>query len=427
MIYELIGIFIICSGSVFAALTVFGWTKKNAAAKSFVCGGIVLLIFMFSEFVINIAWLAFIWMLIAAAATFIVLSAAGQMKAGSTLILTIMQSGLFMIIWQTGQTARMISNDWIAEISGEAVAALVVSIAAVFYHSRLMIDNEHMEIVLMTKKDDARIHPVFTLLFISIGLLLAEFYIIYFENTDLAVAGLLLSAALFICLLAWISLIARYYASNREVDMNAEYMKEMQSFLKTIRSQRHDFNFHVHVLDGLMRRGEYKKCSDYLDSLCADTEAINSLIPISDMAIAALINNYREMCLKRRIPIDLDIQDDMSCIVCTVYEANKILGNLLQNAYDEADAQSGGNTSYGIHLSIFKRSGMTTIRISNKVRDVNKIVDICEFGHTGKSGHDGIGINNIMQIVDRYEGVFYWEIEDKDIISFIVKIPNSVG
>jgi len=229
-----------------------------------------------------------------------------------------------------------------------------------------------------------------------------------------------------VCFMVWLKTIAAYNVRNDEMDMNREYMEEMQTFLKTMRSQRHDFNFHVHVLDGLMKRGEYQKCREYLESLCVDTEAVNSLIPISDMAIAALINNYREMCLKKRIPLELDIEDNMSGIVCTVYEANKIIGNLLQNAYDEASLQPGGSTAYGIRLNIFKRSGMTTIRISNKVTDVSKIVEICEFGHSGKSGHDGIGLNNIMQIVDRHGGVFYWEIKEKNIINFIVKIPNRV-
>jgi len=229
-----------------------------------------------------------------------------------------------------------------------------------------------------------------------------------------------------ICYMIWQNKLTVFSVRNNEALMNTEYMNEMQSFLKTIRSQRHDFNFHVHVLDGLMQRKEYDKCQEYLSTLCADTEAVNSLIPISDMAIAALINNYREMCLKKRIPLEMDIQDDMSGIVCTVYEANKILGNLLQNAYDEASSQTGGKASYGIKLNIFKRGSMTTIRISNRVNDVNKIVGMCEFGQSGKSGHDGIGLNNIMQTVGRWDGVFYWEIKDKDILSFVVKIPNHI-
>ena len=189
------------------------------------------------------------------------------------------------------------------------------------------------------------------------------------------------------------------------VDQN--YRNEMQSFMSVIRSQRHDYNFHVQALAGLINEG--------------------NLEPVKDPAIGALIFSFRTMAMEYGIELHLDIQNDMSSVVTSVYETNKVIGNLLQNAIDEVRTHK--DKSFGIHLYILKRGENCIIHVANKVMPKDDpttyMEEIYQPGHTTKEGHEGIGLNSIQNLLRRYRGVVYSRLEG-DIIHFIAKIPMEL-
>lgn len=206
------------------------------------------------------------------------------------------------------------------------------------------------------------------------------------------------------------------------VDQN--YHSEMQTFMSVIRSQRHDYNFHLQALSGLVSTGDMDACQEYLDNLVRDSMAMNALLPIKDPAIAALVHSFRMMALEDSIELHLDIQNDLSCVVTSVYETNKVIGNLLQNAIDEVRTHT--DKSFGIHLYILKRGENCIIHVANKVAPKADpqayLQDIYKPGLTTKSGHEGIGLVSTRQLLSRYHGVVYSRLEG-DMIHFIAKIP----
>ena len=134
------------------------------------------------------------------------------------------------------------------------------------------------------------------------------------------------------------------------VDQN--YRNEMQSFMSVIRSQRHDYNFHVQALAGLINEGNLEECRRYVNNLVKDSAQMNTILPVKDPAIGALIFSFCTMAMEYGIELHLDIQNDMSGVVTSVYETNKVIGNLLQNAIDEVRTHE--DKSFGIHLYIIR-------------------------------------------------------------------------
>lgn len=202
------------------------------------------------------------------------------------------------------------------------------------------------------------------------------------------------------------------------------YKDEMQAFMNVIRSQRHDYNFHVQALSGLVNTGDLDACRRYLDNLVQDSAAMNTILPIKDPAIAALVYSFRVMALNDGIELHLDIQNDLSCVVTSVYETNKVIGNLLQNALDEVRGHT--DKTFGIHLYILKRGENCIIHVANKIAPKSNpreyLQDIYKSGLSTKSGHEGIGLSSIRQLLSRYRGVLYSRLDD-GIIHFIAKIP----
>ncbi len=241
------------------------------------------------------------------------------------------------------------------------------------------------------------------------------------------VARLLAAAALYWGAVYLVCLMVAYRREKLTALIDQDYRNEMQAFMSVIRSQRHDYNFHVQALSGLMEQGNLEECRAYVDALARDSADMNTILPIRDPAIAALVFSFRTMAREYGIELYLDIQNDLSDVVTSVYETNKVIGNLLQNAIDEVSTHA--DKSFGIHLYILKRGEDCVIHVANKVhlpKDTKTYLqEIYKPGLSTKTGHEGIGLSSIQNLLNRYRGVVYSRLEG-DIIHFVAKIPMEL-
>lgn len=215
--------------------------------------------------------------------------------------------------------------------------------------------------------------------------------------------------------------------------LNAEYLngamtrwqQESRDYMNTIRSQRHDFNLHLHAVSGLINSGDYEQCRQYVQKLVSEANDVNDIMPVCDAVVGSMLYNMREEARRHGSDILYHITYDMEDILCNGFECNKIIGNLLQNAIDAL--QSDEDREYGIRLSIFKRGGNTVIISENRFSgDPNRIARVFEPGYSTKNGHEGIGLSMVLRTVERYGGRVYPEFAG-DKIRFIVNVPNKVN
>ncbi len=200
---------------------------------------------------------------------------------------------------------------------------------------------------------------------------------------------------------------------------------EARDYMNTIRSQRHDFNLHVHALSGLIGSEKYDECRQYLEKLVSDTAAVNDIMPVKDAVVGSMLYNMRKEARRRGSDIIYNITYDMEDILCNGFECNKIIGNLLQNALDALKTPE--DLAYGIHMSILKRRGYTVITSQNRFTgDRDQIARVFEPGWSTKKGHEGIGLSMVMRTAEQYGGRVYPEFEE-DMIRFVVNIPNRIN
>lgn len=242
------------------------------------------------------------------------------------------------------------------------------------------------------------------------------------------IVSLILISAVFIVLFVMVLWLQREMTGRLAAEeLNAamsRWQHDARDYMNTIRSQRHDFNLHLHAISGLISGGEYEKCSEYVKKLVSEANAVNDIMPVNDAVVGSMLYNMREEARRRGSDINYCITYDMEDIFCNGFECNKIIGNLLQNAIDAL--QTPEDKAYGIKLSIFKRRGNTVIISENRFTgDPDRIARVFEPGYSTKKGHDGIGLSMILRTAERYGGRVYPEF-DKDIIRFVVNIPNKV-
>lgn len=206
-----------------------------------------------------------------------------------------------------------------------------------------------------------------------------------------------------------------------EVLVDQQYKAELLNFMQIIRSQRHDFNFHMQAVAGMIEQKKYEECIQYIQTMVRNVEYLNGVLPLENPAISALMHTFLEMAMGKGIRMETEILNPLNELPCSVYEINTILGNLLQNAIDEV-ADKEVNDRW-IHVLIMKRSRRNIIKITNpcekKPEEYEKV--FCS-GYTTKQSHEGIGLATVKKITKKYEGTVYME-HETGVVSFIVRLP----
>ena len=255
------------------------------------------------------------------------------------------------------------------------------------------------------------------------ALMLAAVMFLDFSGIFMAAARILVSALIFWGGVVIMTLLVSVGHGREHTMAQDAYHDDMNTFMNVVRSQRHDYNLHVQTVASLIAQEKWDECREYVNALVHDTREMNAVLPVKDPAVAALIHNYRVLAFRNGVTLTTDIRDDMTNVVTSAYETNKIIGNLLQNALDELASREGAGN---IDLMIFKRGEYVLVRVSNPVADPEafkkKQDELFRQGFTTKRGHDGVGLSSIKALAEsKGGGVTCW-LED-DTVRFTASIP----
>ncbi|MBB4823274.1 signal transduction histidine kinase [Sporosarcina luteola] len=207
--------------------------------------------------------------------------------------------------------------------------------------------------------------------------------------------------------------------------LDRQYQKELLSFFSMVRSQRHDFNFHLTAIYGLIQKKEYAACETYIKEMVKSATEINDLLPLHHPATAAMLSTFKERAAAKGIPMEFIILNDLRNCPCSVYEINKVLGNLIQNALDEVERLPQKN--HPILIELNTEWHQLVITVSNETDFAgDKLGDLFKAGYSTKAQHEGLGLPAVKKIVDKYQGVVYPEMNE-GFIHFHVSIPEGTA
>lgn len=211
------------------------------------------------------------------------------------------------------------------------------------------------------------------------------------------------------------------YGSIERIEalINKQYQAELVNFMQIIRSQRHDFNFHMQAISGMIQAGRYEECEEYVQQMTKNTSRMNDMLPLHDPAVSAMLNSFQEIALQKEIHMEVSIHNDLAQMPCSIYETNTIIGNLIQNAIDEVEKAPSNRW---INVLILKRGGDIIIKVTNPCsRAPEEMKDIFRPGYSTKQSHEGIGLTTVARLTARYQGSVHTEF-DQGNISLIVRI-----
>lgn len=264
------------------------------------------------------------------------------------------------------------------------------------------------------------------LLFISLLGMMALYFIgLYGGHTryflGLAAVGVMIGSTLGISYLFKVMLDQNSDRISRAVDVQFE--EEVSNYISLVKSQRHDFVHHLLAIHGMLSKGNIEECKNYLQEVLNEASLLGEILPLKSKAVSGLLLAYKKKAEKKGISVHYLIFDSLADIPCKTFEMNQILGNLIQNAIEEAEK----NTVKEITVVIQRKGKFIHIEISNygnvKLFERN-IEKIFEHGFSTKDPkkNSGIGLANVNEILQRYNGKLFPEIRG-DIITFNLILP----
>ncbi|MFC5653535.1 sensor histidine kinase [Paenibacillus solisilvae] len=204
------------------------------------------------------------------------------------------------------------------------------------------------------------------------------------------------------------------------------YVEEINQLFQSIRAQRHDFLNHVQTIHSLAEVNKIDELKAYTAELTGEIRQMNDIINIGNPAIAALIRAKISQAELLRVQLETSISDmnKMELGVKSL-DMTRILGNLIDNAFDEALNYS--EEERFVRIFIGQKPGYLEFAISNTCLHAETLAakPLFESGYTSKDGtHSGLGLSIVKSIVDQYKGLVRIAINEPGMITFIVKIPD---
>lgn len=219
---------------------------------------------------------------------------------------------------------------------------------------------------------------------------------------------------------------------EKEYEMQALQIEQMQEANDLLRSQKHDFSNNLQILWGMLSLGDMEKARDYLerytDAFKIDEEELIELGNISCSYLHTLLLNKAYKCKDMGIETYYNIKPSIFMEGYNPVDIVRILANLFDNAIYEINKLKDDNKFIAVDIFcddkdyIFRITNEGTV-ISEKIKD-----KIFKKGFTtkGKDG-SGYGLYNVRKLVEKNYGTICVESDIKIGTRFTVTIPkNSV-
>ncbi|BCZ46180.1 sensor histidine kinase [Clostridium gelidum] len=208
--------------------------------------------------------------------------------------------------------------------------------------------------------------------------------------------------------------------SNNLIDT----IKDLESFNKTLRTQRHDYLNHIQVIYSLMELEEFLEARNYIEPVYKDIVRISKALKTSKPAVNALLQAKLQMAEKNEIDMELEIKSDLKHLNMEPWEFCRVIGNIIDNAI------------YALKLKPDNRYMLVEfaedvqnikINISNNGYSIPKEImdNIFKVGVTTKGDKgDGMGLAIVKEIVETFCGTVVVTSDEKR-TSFEIVIPKK--
>lgn len=208
-------------------------------------------------------------------------------------------------------------------------------------------------------------------------------------------------------------------------DTEEVYLKEFRSIINSIKSTKHDFVNHIHVLYGLIELKHFDKAIEYMNLLLKEVRFVDLSLKIANPALLVLFHTKWEMAQAKQIDIHFDVsQDSFDHIKSN--DLIKLFSNLIDNAIEATTELPIDERKVEVVCKRFFNFYQFEVRNSGKMISSKEKQKIFLSGYTTKQIENGksrgFGLSIVQEIVNKYSGEIQVE-SNHQITVFRILIP----
>ncbi len=213
---------------------------------------------------------------------------------------------------------------------------------------------------------------------------------------------------LIVCVLAYlfVSLLQlRLKIFKWEVNATEIYISSLLNINQEFRGIKHDFYNVLQTYGGYLELEDYNSLKKYHNSLFKTTKHAGDFLGLIEalktrIAVYSLIKAKAEVAEKQEITFSINQICDITDVVLTDIDLCRVLSVVIDNAIEAAQISDKKQIS----LSFEKKDPETIVfAISNTTKEDAPTDHLFDMGYTTKEGHSGIGLSQVVHILNTYE------------------------
>lgn len=183
----------------------------------------------------------------------------------------------------------------------------------------------------------------------------------------------------------------------------------------------HEYKNQIMCISALIKKKNYQELEKYVNEISGRLDKELDFICTNNVIVDAILNSKYQEIRGKKIVFVLKI-NDLANLFIRDEDIVIILANLLNNAIEACEKCKNKKI---IKLKFIHEDNSVVISVKNTHRNVINYVDNeIQTSKKEETGEHGVGIKNIIEIIEKYEGSYVIQSDDKEFY-FSILIPQN--
>lgn len=202
---------------------------------------------------------------------------------------------------------------------------------------------------------------------------------------------------------------------NIQISQAVREIETLRTSQEKTREYRHDLRHHMQYLSSCIENGRLEHAQEYIQGICSEIEANKVTVFCENEAANLIFSAFAGRAKEYNIPIIIKAQISKNIHV-SESDLCVLISNALENALHACQNIKDTEMQRAIDVSAFEKNGKLFLQIVNSCD--SDITFVHGIPVTNQPNH-GIGVRSICALVERYEGIYTFEVEEG---KFILRI-----
>lgn len=186
---------------------------------------------------------------------------------------------------------------------------------------------------------------------------------------------------------------------EKQILMYKKQFQIIQQSRKNMDSLQHDIKKHLYLVNSYLEKQDYKAAECYIRQIENYITVSGQYVNTGNQELDAILNYSLERAEKMQCKVETKITVPDSTFI-NEFDLNMLLGNLLDNALDAIEKIK----ERYLYIGISFRNGILLIRMWNSFDGMVNKEGALYKSRKNERGMHGIGLQNIQEIVQKYDG-----------------------